>query len=142
MANVNRFEIGGIFYDCEDSDARNEIEALQQKQRPLYTQREVVPDTVITSVQPTTLYTATKKCVVHLGAFPADHVDETISRGIELIVNQRPVMSCGTDSPNPGGWFLGSYELYPGDVLTVRKLSDQGNGVTVMGSAVPYGPAT
>ena len=142
MAAINRFEIGGIFYECEDSDAQNKITALQQLQRPLYSQREVVPNTVITGVQPTTLYTATKKCVVHLGAFPADHAGEIISRGIEVIINQQPVMSCGTDSQSPGGWFMGSYELYPGDVLAVRKLSNEGNGVYVGGSAIPYGPAT
>lgn len=142
MAEINRFEIGGIFYDCEDTDAQNKMAELAGVQRPMYARAEYIALVTVNDTTEKTVYTASRKCQLSIHGFAADAEGQTVSRVVSVFVNGTQLEALGVNGPYPGSWSLGTYMLFPGDVLSVRKVEASGNSVSIDGVAIPFGPAS
>lgn len=138
MAAINRFEIGGIFYDCEDSDAQSKIAALQ-RQRGLdysavtYAERAVLSDTAEHRI-----FTATGRCQIQIRSFPTEVPADADSRAVYIKVNGVLMGAFGNDSPYPGTSMLGTWQLSPGDIVVVQRANAGVHPVAVDATIIPY----
>lgn len=138
MATINRFEIGGIFYDCEDLDAQNKITALQRQMDLNYGSAQNVSAMELADNTQKVLFTAQKRGVVFTRAYATVQDDTPQDRYVNIYINGTPLFGIGNLAAYPGVWTLGEFPLKPGDVLSVQKNSASSPPVTVGGTFVPY----
>ena len=138
MAEINRFEIGGIFYDCEDEDARNGIASLQRKSRLNYSEIESGGPLLIQTVAPTVIYTATKHVRVYV--YVPGPYDETLTaaRTMNVLINGQLITQAGGTSQYVGPWQMGDFDLWEGDVLSMSKVAESFGANQVAWKVVPY----
>lgn len=138
MANVNRFEIGGIFYDCEDSDAQSKIAALQRQgdlnySAATYPERVVLSDTAEHRV-----FTAGGRCQIQMRSFPTEGAENFDSRGVYVKISGALMGAFGNNSAYPGTITLGTWQLSAGDVVVVQRVSAGAYPVAVDTTIIPY----
>lgn len=138
MAEINRFEIGGIFYDCEDEDARNEIASLQRRSRLNYSQTESGGPLLIQSTTPIVIHTATKRVRVYV--YVPGPYDEslTAARTMNVWINGQFITQAGGTSQYVGPWQMGNFDLWEGDVLSMSKAAEGFGANQVAWKVVPY----
>ncbi len=138
MAEINRFEIGGIFYDCEDADARSEIASLQRQSRLNYSQIQSGGPLPIQSVTPTVVHTATKHVKVYVYVpIPYDE-SMTAARTMRVWINGQAVVEAGGTAQYVGPWTMGDFDLWEGDVLSVSKSAEEFGTNQIAWRIVPY----
>lgn len=120
MATINRFEVGGIFYDCEDSDAQNKITALQRQRVLNYAGFQWEQEKTVSNGNPQSYGPFTKRGMAILRASPASGDPGTGQRNLRIKVNDSQITILGGPNQNPGIWHLGNYPLKPGDVITLE----------------------
>lgn len=121
MAEINRFEIGGIFYDCEDEDARGEIASLQRQRGLNYaaTIKQYTPQ--IETTAPVNVFTAGERLQLRIYTDTTE-VSETPSiRRFSIRVNGVEVATAGPDAAYPGAVLMIELDLLPGDVISIAK---------------------
>lgn len=138
MAEINRFEIGGIFYDCEDADAQSKITALQRQMDLNYSSAENVAGMELNDNTQKVFFTAQKRGVLFVRAHATTQDTTPQDRYVNTYVNNTPLFGIGNLAAYPGVWTIGQFQLRPGDVLSVQKNSPSSPPVTVAGTFVPY----
>lgn len=138
MAEINRFEIGGIFYDCKDGDARNEIASLQRKSRLDYSQTAQGGLLEVPTAAPVTVYAATGHVRVYVYVqYPYDE-SVVAARTMRIFINGQLVMRAGGTAQYVGPWTMGEFDLWEGDVLSIGKEQDGYGTNTVSWTVTPY----
>ncbi len=138
MAGVDRFEIGGIFYDNEDTDARAQIAALQRQSRLDYSQTASGGPLLIQTATPVPIYTATKHVKVYVYvAIPYDE-SSVAARTMRIWINGQVVVEAGGSAQYVGPWSMGDFDLWEGDVLSVSKLAEEFGANQIAWRVIPY----
>ena len=138
MATTNKFEIGGIFYDCEDTDARNKMTALQRQGNLNYSAVAYPQRVVLSDVTEHQIFTATERCQIQIRSFPTEAPTDTDSRAVYVKVNGALMGAFGNDSAYPGTSMLGTWQLSPGDVVVVQRVGAGAHPVAVDATVIPY----
>lgn len=138
MAKVNRFEIGGIFYDCEDADAQNKITALQRQGNLNYGAVSYAQRAVLSNTTEHQIFAATERCQIQIRSFPTDTPEDADSRAVYVKVNGALMGAFGNDSAYPGTSMLGTWQLSPGDTVVVQRVGAGAHPVAVDATIIPY----
>lgn len=125
MANVNRFEIGGIFYDCEDTDAQNKITALQRQRVLNYGATTAQPTPQIETTNPVNVLTAGERLQLRICSDTSEVYETQSVRRFSIRVNGTEVARAGSDAPYPGAVLMAELDLSPGDVVSIAKADSQ-----------------
>lgn len=138
MATINRFEIGGIIYDCEDADARNEITALQRQGDLNYSNVTYIPAEALSDTAEHRIFTANGRCQIQIRSFPTEGSANPDNRAVYIKVNGVLMGAFGNDSANPGTTMLGTWQLSPGDIVVAQRAITGVYPVAVEAIAIPY----
>lgn len=138
MAEINRFEIGGIFYDCEDADAQDKITALQRQRDLNYSAVTYAERVILSDATEHRVLAADKRCQIQIRSFPTEGPEDRDSRAVYVKVNGALMGAFGNDSSYPGTSMLGTWQLSPGDVVVVQRVSAGVHPVAVDATIIPY----
>ena len=138
MAVINRFEIGGIFYECEDTNAQDKISALQRQRDLNYSAVTYAERVVLSSTDERRVLTAGGRCQIQIRSFPTEGPADPDSRAVYVKVNGFLMGAFGNDSAYPGTTVLGTWQLSPGDTVDVQRVSAGAHPVAVDAPIIPY----
>lgn len=138
MAMINRFEVGGIFYDCEDSDAQDKITEIQRQRALRYADFQWEQEKVVSNGSPQNYGPFAKRGMAILRASPASGDPGTGQRNLRIKVNGSQITILGGPNQNPGIWLLGNYPLKPGDIITLEAFDASSLPATVHCTFIPF----
>lgn len=125
MAKIDRFEIGGIFYDCEDADAQNKITALQRQRVLNYGATTAQPTPQIQTASPVNVFTAGERLQLRICSDISEVYESPSVRRFSIRVNGTEVAWVGSDASYPGAVLMAELDLSPGDVVSIAKADPQ-----------------